>query len=87
MIDHTHGGKSDTAPRPEKRRDTTGSSAENPDGAMRALSYVLSGILIYGGLGWVIDRVWHQSWGLPVGLILGMGLSVYLIIRRFGRQQ
>lgn len=51
---------------------------------MRVLSYVIAGIVFYGGLGWLVDHFWHQSWGLPTGLILGMGLSIFLIIRRFG---
>lgn len=95
MIDHTEGGHTDadqthTGARAGQHRSgtlTSEGSGTPPDAAMRVLSYVIAGIVIYGGLGWLIDRTWHQSWGVPVGLILGMGLSIYMIIRRFGRQQ
>jgi ATP synthase protein I len=55
-----------------------------PDGGMRALSYIISGILVYGGVGWAIDHWLNQSWGVPAGLIIGMGFGVYLVIKRLG---
>lgn len=62
----------------------TGAGADSQrDGGMRALSYIIAGIVVYGGVGWIVDRVFHQSWGVPVGLILGMGFGVYLVITRF----
>lgn len=51
---------------------------------MLILSYVLSGILFYGGLGWVGATYLHQSWMLPVGLICGLVASTYMIIKRYG---
>lgn len=51
---------------------------------MGVLSYVLAGLLFYGGLGWLIGRWLHQSWILPVGMILGLAASVYLIVKRYG---
>lgn len=54
-----------------------------PDG-WGVLSYVMAGLLFYGGLGWLVDRWLHTSWFLPLGMVLGLGLSVYLIIKRFG---
>ncbi len=38
---------------------------------MVVLSYILAGLLFYGGLGWLGD-VWKTSWLLPAGLILGL---------------
>ena len=51
---------------------------------MVVLSYILAGIIFYGGLGWVGDYFFHTSWLLPVGLMLGLGFSLYLIIKRYG---
>lgn len=51
---------------------------------MVALSYLLSGIILYGGLGWVGDHYLNTSWLLPVGLVLGLITSIYLIIKRYG---
>lgn len=51
---------------------------------MVILSYLLAGIGLYGGLGWLADGLWHISWGLPVGVIVGLVASLYIIIKRFG---
>ncbi|OYO19461.1 hypothetical protein CGZ93_13200 [Enemella dayhoffiae] len=50
---------------------------------MRALSYLLAGVLGYGGLGWLLDRWLATSFLLPIGIVLGAGLGIYLVIRRF----
>lgn len=52
---------------------------------LRVLSYLLAGPLCYGGLGWLGDRFWHTEFLLPVGIVVGMALSVILVIRRFGQ--
>lgn len=58
--------------------------AGGSDDGMAVLSYVLSGILLYGGLGWAGAHFLGQQWMLPVGLILGLLASVYVIIKRYG---
>ena len=57
----------------------------NTDDGMVALSYILAGLILYGGLGWLGDRYLHTEWMVPVGLILGLASSFYLIIKRYGR--
>lgn len=52
---------------------------------LRVLSYLIAGPLLYGGLGWLGDHFWHTSFLLPVGIVVGMTLSVILVIRRFGQ--
>ena len=52
---------------------------------MVALSYILAGLILYGGLGWLGDHYLHTKWLLPVGLIAGLAVSTYLIIKRYGR--
>lgn len=49
------------------------------------LSYLVSGIVVYGGLGWLADRWLQTSFMLPAGIILGAIASMYLIIKRYGR--
>jgi F0F1-type ATP synthase assembly protein I len=51
---------------------------------MAVLSYILAGLIFYGGLGWAGDHFLKTSWLLPLGLILGLVSSVYLIIKRYG---
>jgi ATP synthase protein I len=49
------------------------------------LSYMLGGMLLYGGLGWLVGRWTGIALLFPLGMILGIGLSVALIIFRFTR--
>ena len=52
------------------------------DQGMRVLSYLISGVLFYGALGWVGDHFLQTHFLLPVGIILGAGLGIYLTIKR-----
>lgn len=51
---------------------------------LAVLARIISGLLIYGGLGWLGDHYLHTSWMLPVGLCMGLALSIYLIYLRYG---
>lgn len=59
------------------------SSREASD-AWRSFAYLLSGPLVYGGLGWLLDSWFGTPFLLPVGIVAGMALSVYLIWFRYG---
>ncbi len=48
-------------------------------------SYLISGPLLYGGLGWLLERWLHFAWLVPVGVIVGMGLALWLVYLRWGR--
>jgi F0F1-type ATP synthase assembly protein I len=51
-----------------------------------AVSYLLGGMIVYGGIGWVIGH-WlvHSALIFPLGMVVGLALSIVLIIFRFGR--
>jgi ATP synthase protein I len=49
------------------------------------LSYMLGGMILYGGLGWLVGHWTGITLLFPLGMILGIGLSVALIIFRFTR--
>ncbi len=49
------------------------------------MSYVISGPLLYGGIGWLLDRWLDQAWLVPVGILFGMVLALVLVYLRFGR--
>ncbi len=55
------------------------------DQGFQILSILVSGLLFYGGLGWIADRWLQTSWLLPVGIIVGAAAGVYLVIMKFGR--
>ena len=50
-------------------------------------SYLLAGMAAYGGIGWLIGRTVHVPLLFPVGMLVGLGISIGYIIHRFGRQQ
>ena len=47
------------------------------------LSYLISGPMLYGGLGWFLDRWLGTDWIVAVGIVAGMGLSLYVIVLRY----
>ena len=49
------------------------------------LSYMLGGMILYGGIGWLVGRWTHLPVLFPVGMITGLALSVALIIFRVTR--
>jgi ATP synthase protein I len=49
------------------------------------MSYLISGPALYGGLGWLLERWLHQPWLVPLGVIVGMGLALWLVYLRWGR--
>ena len=49
------------------------------------LSYLISGPLVYGGLGWLLDRWLDTEFFVPIGLVFGMALSFYVIVLRYVR--
>jgi ATP synthase protein I len=49
------------------------------------LSYMLGGMLLYGGAGWLVSHWTGIAIIFPLGMILGIGLSVAMIIFRFTR--
>lgn len=59
----------------------------NTDDGMVVLSYILAGLIFYGGLGWLGSHYLHQVWLLPAGLIVGLASSIYLVIKRYGRTE
>ena len=51
----------------------------------RILSYLLGGMILYGGIGWLIGHWTGITILFPLGMILGIGLSIALIIFRVTR--
>lgn len=53
--------------------------------AWGAFGLVVSGVLVWGGVGWFVsDRTGHQL-PLLIGLLVGMFAGLYLVWFRYGR--
>lgn len=66
---------------------TDGQPPEPPRGAndgWAVLSTLIGGILVWGGVGWLVDRWLGTKIALPIGLIVGMAASLYLIVKKYG---
>ena len=48
-------------------------------------SYLLAGMAAYGGIGWLIGRAVHVALLFPLGMLVGLGISLGYVIYRFGR--
>jgi F0F1-type ATP synthase assembly protein I len=48
-------------------------------------SYLIGGMAAYGGIGWLIGKAVHVSLLFPIGMVVGLGISVGYVIYRFGR--
>ncbi len=49
-------------------------------------SYLIAGMAAYGLIGWGIGKAVHAAWLFPIGMIVGLAISVAFIIYRYGRQ-
>ena len=72
-------------PKQDQPRSQWGEKSVGLNQGMRVLSYLIGGVVLYGLLGWVGDRYFHTTFLLPVGIVGGAGLAIYVIIRRFGQ--
>ena len=52
---------------------------------MTVFSYLLSGMVVYGGLGWLISRWTGVSLIFPLGMLFGLAVTIGWVIYRYGR--
>lgn len=49
----------------------------------RLLADLIGGVLVGLGFGWLLDRYVHTSpWGMVGGLLIGLGLAIFSIVRK-----
>jgi len=61
-------------------------NSQNEENALWSIvGYLLSGLMIWGGIGWGLDRWLGTAYLVLVGMLLGAGSSIYLVWLRFGR--
>ncbi len=54
--------------------------------AYGALGLVVSGVLVWGGVGFLVSEWLGNRVFVMLGLLLGMGAGLYLVWFRYGRQ-
>ena len=78
MSDVSVRGRKDTSAEAEGR-------AEGLNIGWTVLSYLLSGMAAYGAIGWLVGRAVHVSMLFPIGMLVGLAISLGFVIWRFGR--
>jgi ATP synthase protein I len=65
------------------RRDDARDRQSGADKGWTAVSYLVSGIVVWGFGGWLVDR-WLETGGIAIaiGAVVGAAGGVYLIARR-----
>jgi ATP synthase protein I len=49
------------------------------------LGYLIGGMVLYGGIGWLVGRWTHLPVLFPVGMLAGLALGIALIIYKVTR--
>jgi F0F1-type ATP synthase assembly protein I len=60
--------------------------AQGLDIGWTVFGYLAAGMLAYGLIGWLIGRAVHVSLLFPIGMLIGLAISVGFIIYRYGKQ-
>lgn len=56
------------------------------DEGWAVLGSLISGLILFGGLGLILDHWWGIRVMAPVGAILGMALGIYAVVMRHGHR-
>jgi hypothetical protein len=83
MVDDPTDGDDDVSPAlPE---DPSGPPVVREVDAWAVISYLLSGVILYGGLGWLVDW-WLGTRGfVAAGIVLGAAGGIWLVWLRYSK--
>jgi ATP synthase protein I len=62
--------------------------ADKPEGLgdpWAAFGYLVAGVAFYGLLGWGLGTWLHAIWLIPVGILVGAALGLYMVYARLGK--
>lgn len=71
-------------PTPDRTPDAEDRGRLEESRAWNIPSYLLAGVLGFGGLGWVLDRLLGTDFIVGIGIVGGMALAVYYVWFRYG---
>ncbi|GAB1820682.1 hypothetical protein FDA94_06870 [Herbidospora galbida] len=69
----------------EKQRRPEDDGRDFADAAWSVPSYLLSGMLLWGGLGWLLSHWTGVHAFIPIGVVIGVGLACWLVYLKHGR--
>jgi ATP synthase protein I len=72
-------------PSGEPPKDDTPPPPIDSGAGMAAVSYLIGGMIVWGGIGWLVDHHFHtHGIAFGIGAVVGAAAGVYLVARRFG---
>ncbi len=73
------------APEEAPRGPARTAASREADDAWSVVSYLLSGLVVWGGAGWLVGLWVHSRVPIGIGIIFGMTAALYLVWVRYGR--
>lgn len=71
---------------PQPPSSAPAASQDTPRGdPWHAFGYLVSGVLVYGVLGRLVDRWLGTTFVVGIGILVGAGLGIYMTFMRFNR--
>ena len=67
-----------------KKRANADSTSNGADEGWAVMTTLVGGFVLWGGIGWVLDRWLGTHFLVPIGLIVGMALGIYAVVARHG---
>ena len=67
-----------------KKRARADSTSSGADEGWAVMTTLIGGFVVWGGIGWLLDRWWGTHFLTPVGVIVGMTLGIYAVVARHG---
>src|ERR1700748_3923432 len=68
-----------------QKRSAAQGRAQGLDIGWTVFSYLVAGMAASGPIGWLIGRAVHVSLLFPIGMLVGLAISIGFIIYRYGR--
>jgi F0F1-type ATP synthase assembly protein I len=71
---------------PPPERSGGESAARGSNQGWTAVSYLIGGMVVWGGIGWAVDKWLLHTKGIAfaIGCVLGVAGGIYLTVRRLG---
>lgn len=60
---------------------------DRPIDPWETISSLLGGIILMGGLGWLVDRWAHTHFVVAIGMVIGAASSIYLVYVKSRHQE
>jgi F0F1-type ATP synthase assembly protein I len=71
----------------QSKQEAAQGHAQGLDTGWTMASYMISGLVAYGLIGWLLARFTHVQILFPVGMLFGIAVSTGYVIYRYGRPE